>query len=203
MLTDLDSWSQLFRSPPILTLLAISAVFACGQFMVLTFIAPLLTLLGKANADGISLTIAVFGIACIVGSVIAARIVGPIGPFATSLIFGGSVAAGMAVWSAGAGSGGYLPMMAGAAIWGFGFSAINSLQLARLVLAVPALSGGAVALNTSVLYIGQAIGSSVGGILFDSGQYLPIGYLATAISLAGVGMLLMTRPRNAELRAGA
>jgi predicted MFS family arabinose efflux permease len=200
---DLNSWSQLFRSPTILTLLAISAIFACGQFMVLTFIAPLLVLLGKTNADGVSLTIAVFGIACIVGSVIAARIVGSIGTFATSLIFGGAVAAGMGVWSVGAGSGGYLPMMAGAVIWGVGFSAVNSLQLARLVLAVPALSGGAVALNTSVLYIGQAIGSSVGGVLFDRGQYLPIGYLATAIAVAGVGVLLTTRPRNAELRAGA
>jgi predicted MFS family arabinose efflux permease len=200
---DLNSWSQLFRSPTILTLLAISAIFACGQFMVLTFIAPLLVLVGKTNADGVSLTIAVFGIACIVGSVIAARIVGSIGTFATSLIFGGAVAAGMGVWSVGAGSGGYLPMMAGAVIWGVGFSAVNSLQLARLVLAVPALSGGAVALNTSVLYIGQAIGSSVGGVLFDRGQYLPIGYLATAIAVAGVGVLLTTRPRNAELRAGA
>ena len=108
----------------------------------------------------------------------------------------------MAVWSTGAGRARYLPMLAGALIWGFGFSAINSLQQARLVLAAPALSAGAVALNTSVLYIGQSIGSTIGGVLFERGQYLSIGYLATAIMVAGLGVLLMTRPRE-EARAEA
>lgn len=197
---DLKTWSELFRSPIVLTLLAITAIFACAQFMVLTFIAPLLVLLGQTNADGISLAIALYGIAGITGSIVAARIVGPAGPFATSLIFAGSVAAGMALWSAGAGA--YITMLAGVLVWGFGFSAINSLQQARLVLAAPAQSAGAVALNTSVLYIGQATGSTVGGILFEHGQYLPIGYLATAIMVAGLGVLLTTRPRE-EARAEA
>lgn len=198
---DLKAWSQLFRSPPILILLLISAIFACAQFMVLTFIAPLLVLLGKTNADGISLAVALYGIAGIVGSVVAARIVGPVGPFATSLIFAGSVAAGMAAWSIGTGA--YVTMLLGVVIWGFGFSAINSLQQARLVLAAPDLSAGAVALNTSVLYIGQSIGSTIGGILFENGQYLTIGYLATTIMVAGLGVLLTTRPRKEEARAGA
>jgi predicted MFS family arabinose efflux permease len=168
--------------------------------MVLTFIAPLLVLLGKTNADGISLAIALYGIAGIVGSVVAARIVGPIGAFTTSLIFAGSVAVGMAAWSVGAGA--FITMLVGVLVWGFGFSAINSLQQARLVMAAPAQSAGAVALNSSVLYIGQAIGSTVGGILFEQGQYLSIGYLATGIMVAGLGVLLTTRPRE-EARAGA
>lgn len=197
---DLKTWVELFRSPLVLTLLAITAIFACAQFMVLTFIAPLLVLLGKTDADGISLAIALYGIAGIVGSIVAARIVSPIGPFVTSLIFAGSVATGMAVWSASAGA--LLAMLAGVLVWGFGFSAINSLQQARLVLAAPAQSAGAVALNTSVLYIGQAIGSTVGGILFERGQYLSIGYLATAIMIAGLGVLLTTRPRE-KVRAQA
>jgi DHA1 family inner membrane transport protein len=162
--------------------------------MVLTFIAPLLVLLAKSNADGISLAILMLGSTGLIGSIVAARIVGPVGPFATSLIFAGSIATGMAVWSAGAGT--LLTMMAGVLIWGFGFTAINSLQQARLVLAAPSLSTGSVALNTSMLYIGQAIGSSIGGVLFERGQYLPIGYLATAIMVAGLGVLLTTRPRE-------
>jgi DHA1 family inner membrane transport protein len=198
---ELRTWVELFRSPPILTLLAISAIFACAQFMILTFIAPLLVLLGKTNADGISLAIALYGGASIVGGIIAARIVGPVGPFVTSLIFAGSVAAGMGVWSIGAGA--FLAMLLGVVIWGFGFSAINALQQARLVLAAPALSAGAVALNTSVLYIGQSIGSTTGGILFERGYYILIGYLATAIMVAGLGVLLTTRPRKDEVRPGA
>jgi predicted MFS family arabinose efflux permease len=200
---DLRAWAQLFRSGPILTLLAITSIISCAQFMILTFIAPLLVLLGKSGADGISLTIAVFGTASIVGSIIAARIVGSIGPFMTSLIFAASVATGMAVWSTSAGSGAFVPMLAGALIWGLGFSAVNSMQQARLVLTAGDLGAGAVALNTSVLYIGQSIGSAVGGVLFERGQYLPITWLAIGIMVAGIGVLLTTRPRNAEARAGA
>jgi predicted MFS family arabinose efflux permease len=191
---DLKAWAELFRSPPILTLLALSGIFACAQYMILTFIAPLLKLLAQSNADGISLAIFLLGSAGFIGSVVAARIVGPVGPFTTSLIFAGSIAIGMAVWSAGAGV--QFAMMAGVLIWGFGFTAINSLQQARLVLAAPALSAGSVALNTSMLYVGQALGSTVGGILFERGQYLPIGYVATAIMVAGLGVLLTTRPRT-------
>ena len=93
-------------------------------------------------------------------------------------------------------------MLAGMLVWGFGFSAINSLQQARLVLAAPEQSAGAVALNTSVLYIGQATGSTIGGVLFEQGQYLAIGYLATAIMIGGLGVLMTTRPRE-EARAKA
>ena len=190
---DLKAWGALFRSPLILKLLAISGIFACAQFMLLTFIEPLLRELGKTDDGGVSLTITLYGMAAIVGSITAARIVGPIGVFLASLIFAGAIAAGMAVWSASAGI--FVAMMAGALIWGFGFTATNSLQQARLVMAAPALSAGSVALNTSVLYIGQSLGSIVGGILFERGQYLPIGYVATAIMVAGLGVLLTTRPR--------
>jgi MFS transporter, DHA1 family, inner membrane transport protein len=197
---DLMTWSELFRSPIVLSLLLITAIIACAQFMVLTFIAPLLVLLGKTDADGISFAISLYGIAGLVGSIIATRVVGSIGPFTTSLIFAGFVAIGMAAWSAGAGT--FVTMLAGVLIWGFGFAAINSLQQARLVLAAPAHSAGAVALNSSVLYIGQAVGSTAGGLLFEQGQYLSIGYVATGIMVAGLGVLLTTRPRQ-QLRAEA
>jgi DHA1 family inner membrane transport protein len=189
---DLRAWSQLFRSGPILTLLLITSIISCAQFM-----------LAKSSADGISLTILIFGTASIIGSIIAARIVGVIGPFVTSLIFAASVAAGMAVWSTSAGAGAFVPMLAGALIWGLGFSAVNSMQQARLVLTAGDLGAGAVALNTSVLYIGQSIGSMIGGVLFERGEYLVIAWLAIAIMVGGIGVLLTTRPRSEEARAGA
>lgn len=191
---DLKAWGELFRSQAILILLLITAIIACAQYMILTFIAPLLVLLGNTDADGISIAIGLFGIVGIIGSVTAARIVGWLGPFTTSLIFAGAIAIGMCVWSVSAQV--YAAMLTGVLIWGFGFSAINSLQQARLVLVAPELSGGAVALNTSVLYIGQAIGSAVGGVLFERGQYIPIGYLATGVMIAALGVLLMTKPRK-------
>ena len=71
----------------------------------------------------------------------------------------------MLLWTLGAG---WLPVIGvGIVFWGLGFAATNSMQQARLVEAAPDLSSATVGLNTSALYTGQAIGSAIGGILFQ------------------------------------
>ena len=47
--------------------------------------------------------------------------------------------------------------------WGLGCFAANSAQQARLVGLAPALASGSVALNSSGIYIGQAVGAGAGG----------------------------------------
>jgi predicted MFS family arabinose efflux permease len=49
--------------------------------------------------------------------------------------------------------------------WGLGMFATNSAQQARLIHLAPELASGSVALNTSAIYLGQAIGSAGGGWL--------------------------------------
>ena len=77
---------------------------------------------------------------------------------------------------------------------GIGIRLDNSMQQVRLVSAAPALASASVSLNTSVLYIGQAIGSAIGGLLYARELLHGIGYagmafvvlaLATAISRSG------------------
>jgi predicted MFS family arabinose efflux permease len=92
---------------------------------------------------------------------------------------------GVTVWALGAG---FYPLMAcGVAIWGLGFASTNSMQQVRLVAAAPSLASASVSLNTSVLYIGQAVGSAIGGalyardLLYDSG-YVSMGFIALALT---------------------
>jgi MFS transporter, DHA1 family, inner membrane transport protein len=69
--------------------------------------------------------------------------------------------------------------MAGSvAIWGLGFASTNSMQQVRLVAAAPALAPASVSLNTSVLYIGQAIGSAIGGVLYARNLLYGAGYVS-------------------------
>jgi predicted MFS family arabinose efflux permease len=98
---------------------------------------------------------------------------------------------GVLTWSVAAGV--YLAMVAGIALWGLGFAAANSMQQARLIATAPALGGASVALNTSALYVGQAIGSAIGGAMFAAGHFLAMGYVASVFLLAALGILLMTR----------
>jgi MFS transporter, DHA1 family, inner membrane transport protein len=118
-----------------------------------------------------------------IGIAIATRIVDSWGPYKTSLLFTVLMLTGIAGWAL---SAGVYPLMAGSvAIWGLGFASTNSMQQVRLVTAAPALASASVSLNTSVLYIGQAIGSAIGGALYVHGWFEGVGYVAVAfIALA-------------------
>ena len=84
-------------------------------------------------------------------------------------------------------SAGIYPLMAGSvALWGLGFASTNSMQQVRLVAAAPALASASVSLNTSVLYIGQAVGSAIGGVLYArdllyGAGYVSMGFVALAL----------------------
>jgi predicted MFS family arabinose efflux permease len=75
------------------------------------------------------------------------------------------------------------------------------MQQARLVAAAPDLASASVALNTSVLYVGQAVGSGIGGLLFAQAYFHTAGYVGVAfVALACVLLAAMwersARPRQ-------
>ncbi|MGO3930196.1 MFS transporter [Rhodopseudomonas pseudopalustris] len=192
---DLRTWVAVGRSRPILTLLGITALHTSGQFVVFTYIGPLLLGLTGAGAAQIGLAFALYGVGGFVGNMIASRIVDGWGAFNTSVLFVSLMLTGITLWSVGAGI--YAVMALGVAIWGLGFAATNSMQQVRLVAADPSLAGATMSLNTSVLYVGQAIGSAIGGALFAAGLPRVAGFAAMAlIALALAAVLLATRERK-------
>src|SRR5215813_11872149 len=190
---DLKTWLDLSRNRMIVLLLSITAAQTCGQFIVFTFIAPLLKKLTDVSPNAIGLVFALYGVAGFVGILIATRIVDGWGAYRTSLLFNALVATGIAGWSLGAGI--YVVMAAAVTVWGLGFAAANSLQQVRLVAAAPPLAPASVSLNTSVLYIGQAIGSAVGAILYGRDLLHGAGYVATAFVALALLTVIATRPR--------
>jgi len=188
---SMRSWGALARSRLVVLLLVLTVVQTSGQFAVFTYFAPLLTQLTGAGVATISALFLLYGVAGFVGNAIAARLVRALKPFLTSLVFLLCVLLGISLWAFGAGVLGV--MAAGVAIWGLGFAAINSMQQARLIAAAPALGSAAVALNTSSLYVGQAIGSALGGFLFAQGMTHAVGYAAVAFLVLSLGVLAMTR----------
>jgi predicted MFS family arabinose efflux permease len=88
------------------------------------------------------------------------------------------------------------------AIWGLGFASTNSMQQVRLVGAAPALASASVALNTSVLYIGQAVGSAIGGVLYARDLLYGAGYVAMGFVLLALMTVIMAKPRRVVTSAG-
>jgi len=190
---DLKTWAEVGRSRIILLLLAITMLQMSGQFVVFTYMGPLLNKLTGAGPDAIGLVFALYGVCGFLGLVIATRIVDTAGPYRTSVLFTCLLLAGMTGWALGAGT---LVLMAVAvAVWGLGFASTNSMQQVRLVAAAPSLASATVALNTSVLYIGQAVGSAVGGILFAREQLHMLGFVAVGFVVLAVILVIVTRPR--------
>ena len=87
-------------------------------------------------------------------------------------------------------------MACSVAVWGLGFASTNSMQQVRLVGAAPALASASVSLNTSVLYIGQAVGSAIGGMLFVRDLLHGAGYVAAAFIALALIVVILTKPRQ-------
>ncbi len=191
---SLQSWLAVARNPLMLLLLAITTLQTSGQFALLTYLDPLTRMRTGGGAELLALLFSVFGICGFIGNLVAANLTGRIGPLKTSVIFLCSLLIGIAFWALNSAM--LATIFASVAFWGLGFAAFNSMQQARLVAAGPQLSSATVALNTSALYVGQAIGSGLGGVLFARGLYPEIGYLSTAFVLAALLLIIPTRGRS-------
>jgi DHA1 family inner membrane transport protein len=192
---DLKTWAALARNRMVLRLLAITTAQMSGQFVVFTFMGPLLKKLTDAGPERIGLVFGLYGAFGLVGIAIATRIVDSWGAYRTSLLFTSLLLIGIGGWAL---SAGHYPLMAvSVAIWGLGFASTNSMQQVRLVTAAPPLAPASVSLNTSVLYVGQAIGSATGGLLFGRDLLHGMGFAAAAFVVIALVLLLQTRPTGA------
>jgi DHA1 family inner membrane transport protein len=136
-----------------------------------------------------------YGVCGFVGVAIATRIVDCWRAYKTSLLFTVVMLAGVIGWAV---SAGIYPLMAcSVAVWGLGFASTNSMQQVRLVGAAPALASVSVSLNTSVLYVGQAVGSAIGGMLFACDLLHGAGYVAAAFIALALMVVILTKPRPA------
>jgi predicted MFS family arabinose efflux permease len=193
---DLKTWTDVGRNRMIVLLLSITTLQMSGQFVVFTFMGPLLVKLTGAGPDAIGLVFACYGVCGFIGIAIATRIVDSWGAWKTSVLFTVLMLSGVTGWAISAGI--YPLMAASVAIWGLGFASTNSMQQVRLVGAAPALASASVSLNTSVLYVGQALGSAIGGLLFARDWLHGAGYVSAAFVALALTMVILTKPRRAE-----
>lgn len=188
---ELKTWVSLGRNPLVVMLLLITVLQMSGQFVIFTFMAPLLTRLAEATPAAIAVVFSLYGIFGFIGNVAATQLVDRWGGYRTSLVFVTVLLIGMSAWAIGAGM--LAAMAIGVSIWGLGFASSNSMQQVRLVGAAPLFAGASVSLNTSVLYVGQAIGSAIGGMLFVRDMLHTAGYVAVAFVVVALLVVLMTR----------
>jgi DHA1 family inner membrane transport protein len=188
---SLGSFALVARDRVLVLILLISLLQMSGQFAIVIYLAPLLSKLADIGPASAGLFFSLLGIAGLLGNVIATNAVARVG---VQRMLGACILVmllGGIAWSLGAGS--LLVMGAGIFMLGLGLASANSMQQARLVAAAPLLATVTVALNTSILYVGQAFGSATAGFLYANGSYRAVGFVAVAFFIAAFAVFLLTQ----------
>ncbi len=193
------TWRAVGGDRHLVLLLSITCVLGAGQLVVIAFVGPLLTELTGATSRGIAFVFLLFGVMTLVGNILASRVVLFWGTYKTSAVFILCIVVGASLWAIGAGS--YPLMAAGAAIWGLGFAAATAMQQVRLIAAAPSLATATVAMNNTMLYLGQAIGAGIGSALFTRGKLTAMGF--ASVALLGAAFCLVWLTRLTQKRHGA
>jgi predicted MFS family arabinose efflux permease len=164
-----ETWLRVLKHPALTAILLVTATSASGQFVTFAYIAPFVATLIDPSPTTLTLTLVLFGAASIAGNLWATRRIALRGASSNVMISLLSMCAGMATLAV---FGDWMgAIVVGMLAWGAGIFANNSSQQARLVMASPELSGASVALNTSMIYLGQAFGTTLGGAVIAQAGY--------------------------------
>ena len=182
------AWSRVLRSPVLMGIVSVTALQGVGQFVLFSYFGPLLKQGFGADANTLSLMWALFGAFGLLGNMVVSRYIDRVGAGRMVLLTTGLIALSLLLWPLAS----TLAWLAVVLVpWGLGCFATNSSQQARLVGLAPALAPGSVALNSSGIYIGQALGAALGGWLLanDATEWMSrVGFtlmlLAMGLSIA-------------------
>lgn len=183
---SLASWGQVFGSPVLVAVVLVSCLQSAGQITVMAFIAPYLKQVFGSTPEYISLVFAYFGGMALLGNIILNKVIDRVGAGRAVTVTLALIAVGMALWPLAGSLGVLLVVFVPWALSGF---ATNSAQQARLGMLSPALSPALMALNTSAIYTGHALGAGGGSWVIDTfGGYTHLNWLALAWMLVAVGL---------------
>lgn len=175
------AWFTTLSSRTLMLTVSVTLVSAAGQFILFSYLAPYLKNNAGASTTTLSLLLLLYGLCGFIGNATMARHIDRIGPSRSVMLSLGCMACGLALWPWG-----HSPAWLALAFlpWGLGVFSANSAQQARLVQLAPDLASASVALNSSAIYAGQAIGAVIGGsIVLHQG-------LTALPSYALIGVLL-------------
>jgi MFS transporter, DHA1 family, inner membrane transport protein len=181
------AWKEAFSTPLLWVVFLVTLLSMSGQFTLFGYIAPILRDGFAATPTMISVMFAIVGLAGVAGNTIASKVVARFGIDRVIAIALLSLCIGFLglflTW------GQFAPALLAGVLWGLGSFSSNSLQQSRLVALAPHLAAATVALNTSVVYLGQAAGSFAGGRMIDAGlmtstPVIALGFMAAALCVS-------------------
>ena len=197
---SLASWGRVLTHPLLMGMVGVTLLSAAGQFTLFSYFAPYYRQVLGASAGEVSLLFFWFGAFGLLGNVLLSRWIDRLG--AARCVHMAMVLMGvsLALWpltgpaDASVLLGGLLAGVSGMAAvvvpWALGCFSCNSAQQARLSQASADYAPALLALNTSAIYGGQAIGAAGGGALLATSGFAPLPWAGLAWMLVALGLSL-------------
>jgi predicted MFS family arabinose efflux permease len=177
------AWGQTLRSPASMLCVAVTVLFAAGQFVLFSYFAPYFKQQLQFSPQQLSLLFAWYGFFGFTGNMLMSRNIDRTGAPRAVMWSVGAMALSLLLW----------PLATNvwlAALitlpWGLGCFASNSAQQARLAGIAPTLASASIAINSSAMYAGQAMGAASGGWLIAQGRMLDLHWFGLAAMLAAL-----------------
>ncbi|MBV8062814.1 MAG: MFS transporter [Nevskia sp.] len=190
---NLQRWGEVLRNPALMLLIGSVLALSVGNQAVFSYLATAVkTLHREAGAGLVSSLFLVHGLASALANAGAVILLRRLRPPRLAQFWACACIAALAPWPLLAGS---VPaLFALQLLWSLGLAGIPATQQARLAQAAPALAAASIALNSSVAYLGQALGTSIGGLAWNLAgpRYLPWAALPALL----LGLALSRRARG-------
>lgn len=182
---SLAAWGRTFGNKLLMQCVAVTLVTGSGQFVLFAYLAPYLERYLAASPGELAFFYACNGILGFVGMVLLTRRIDRTGPahVVTLSLWAFAFSAIAWTWASNV----WLAVITMAA-WSLVGFAWNASQQARLVATAPEVASASIALNTSAIYLSQAVGAGIGGWLVVQG-HMPELHWVTLAFIAGAILL--------------
>jgi DHA1 family inner membrane transport protein len=172
----------------VLAVLALTLTYFVAIFVVFSYIAPVLRALVPMDATRLSLTLSLFGIAGMLGTLSGGAANDRFGARRTLVAQLVVLGLTMALLPLTAGHWGW--MMAVMFVWGTAGFGMMAPQQSRLAMLAPQEAPLVLSLNSSMLYLGTAVGAALGGALAPVIGFANLAWPSVAAVTLGLALLL-------------
>ncbi len=187
---DRAMWGRLFRHPSVLLVASVTIFITAGQFVIFPYFVAGAIALVQATPLKVSILLATYGVFGLAGNLVSGRLCDRLG--AQRVVMGMLVflMASQFIWTSSQGV--YMLMALSMAVLGIGSFSSNSSQQVRLATLAPELASVTIAFNSSAVYIGQAVGTSVASVILarmsGAEAYAALGWGAASMTLLAMAV---------------
>lgn len=157
---SLERWYQVIKSPALRWLTAATALTNVGSSVIVSFLAPIVKSVQGISGPALAALFFTSGVGGLIGNILSVRMIRSMG--ATSVAYKCNLVSAAILLAWPALSAWFAPIFVMQFLWSLGSAGFPAVQQARLVAVAPVLAAATIALNSSVTYLGSAVGATIG-----------------------------------------